>query len=71
MSSDSYYNRLSDGRFQLAYGAQAGGPTPYYELWQWLYSGYTAPVGKSAATNYERYRDAGTDRLVRPGGRGT
>lgn len=64
VSSDSYYNRLSDGRFQLAYGAQAGGPTPYYELWQWLYSGSTAPVGQPAATNFERYRDPATDSLL-------
>jgi peptide/nickel transport system substrate-binding protein len=64
VSSGNYYNRLSAGRFQLAYGAQAGGPTPYYELWQWLYSGYTAPVGKPAATNYERFRDTAADRLL-------
>jgi peptide/nickel transport system substrate-binding protein len=64
VSPGSYYGRLSYGRFQLAYGAQAGGPTPYYELWQWLYSGTTAPVGQPAATNFERYRDPATDRLL-------
>src|SRR6266700_567095 len=64
VSPDSYSSRLSYGRFQLAYGAQAGGPTPYYELSQWLYSGSTAPVGKPAATNFERYRDPATDRLL-------
>jgi peptide/nickel transport system substrate-binding protein len=64
VSSDSYYSRLSYGRFQLAYGAQAGGPTPYFELRQWLYSGYTAPVGMSAATNFERYHSAAADRLL-------
>jgi peptide/nickel transport system substrate-binding protein len=64
VSSDSYYSRLSYGRFQLAYGDQAGGPTPYYELSQWLYSGATAPVGKPAATNFERYHDAATDSLL-------
>jgi peptide/nickel transport system substrate-binding protein len=60
----SYQNRLSYGRFQLAYGTQLGGPTPFYELRQWLYSDYTAPVGQAAATNYERYRNAETDRLL-------
>jgi peptide/nickel transport system substrate-binding protein len=63
-SPDNYQNRLSYGRFQLAYGSQLGGPTPFYELRQWLYSGYTAPVGQAAATNYERYRNAQTDRLL-------
>jgi peptide/nickel transport system substrate-binding protein len=64
VSGNSYENRLSYGRFQLAYGAQAGGPTPYYELWQWLYSGSTAPVGQPAATNFDRYSNPATDRLL-------
>jgi len=64
VSGNSYENRLSYGRFQLAYGSQAGGPTPYYELWQWLYSGSTAPVGQPAATNFDRYSNPATDRLL-------
>lgn len=61
---DAYGKRLSLGQYQLAYGGQPGGPTPYYELWQWLYSGNTRPVGQPAASNYERYRSAATDRLL-------
>jgi peptide/nickel transport system substrate-binding protein len=61
---NSYENRLSYGRFQLAYGSEAGGPTPYYELWQWLYSGNTAPVGQPAATNFDRYSSPAADRLL-------
>jgi len=64
VSPGSYQNRLSYGRFQLAYGSQLGGPTPFYELRQWLYSAHTAPVGQAAATNYGRYRNAETDRLL-------
>jgi peptide/nickel transport system substrate-binding protein len=64
VSENSYEDRLSYGRFQLAYGSQAGGPTPYYELWQWLYSGNTAPVGEPAATNFDRYSSAAADRLL-------
>jgi peptide/nickel transport system substrate-binding protein len=60
----TYYTRLYDGRFQLAYDSQAGGPTPYYELAQWLSSGNSAPVGRPAASNYERYRNRATDRLI-------
>lgn len=64
VSSDSYYSRLSYGRFQLAYGDQPGGPTPYYELSQWLDSGGTAPVGKPATTNFERFRDTAANSLL-------
>ena len=35
--------------------ARRGGPTPYYELRQMLYSKNSAPIGKPASSNYERY----------------
>jgi peptide/nickel transport system substrate-binding protein len=57
--SDLYF-----GRFQLAYDNETGGPTPYYELRQILYSGNTAPIGKQATTNYERYSNPATDKLI-------
>jgi peptide/nickel transport system substrate-binding protein len=57
---DVYY-----GRFQLAYyDQQTFGPSPYYELNNWLNSANTAPVGKQAASNYERYNNAATTALL-------
>ncbi len=57
--SDLYY-----GKYQLAYyDQQTFGPSPYYELRNWLDSSGTAPVGKLAATNYERYSSPATDAL--------
>jgi peptide/nickel transport system substrate-binding protein len=39
-------------------------PSPYYELNNWLNSADTAPIGKVAATNYERYSNATTESLL-------
>ncbi len=64
LSSDDYDNKLFNGQFDLAYYAETGGPSPYYELRQWLYSGNTAPIGQTASTNFERYSDPTTDALL-------
>src|SRR5579875_1219772 len=64
LSSTDFTPDLLYGRFQLAYDNETGGPTPYYELRQLLYSGNTAPLGKPATTNYERYSNPATDKLI-------
>jgi peptide/nickel transport system substrate-binding protein len=63
LAQDDDVNDLLTGDFQLAYYDQTGGPTPEYELRQWLFSGNTAPIGKDATTNYERYSNPATDKL--------
>jgi peptide/nickel transport system substrate-binding protein len=63
LSQNDDTNDLLTGKFQLAYYDQTGGPTPEYELRQWLFSGNTAPIGKDATTNYERYSNPATDKL--------
>ena len=58
--ADLYY-----GKYQLAYyDQQTFGPSAYYELNNWLNSANTAPVGKTAASNYERYSNPATDKLL-------
>jgi peptide/nickel transport system substrate-binding protein len=58
--ADVYY-----GKYQLAYyDQQTFGPSAYYELNNWLNSANTAAVGKSAASNYERYSNPNTDKLL-------
>jgi len=64
LAQNDFLNRLYSGSFQLAYYAQTGGPTPYYELRQWLYSANSAPIGKNAASNWERYSNPATDKLL-------
>lgn len=57
--ADLYY-----GKYQLAfYDQQTFGPSPYYELRNWLDSAGSAPIGKVAATDYERYSNPATDAL--------
>lgn len=63
-SGTDYSAKLYDGNFQLAYGYETGGPSPYYEFNQWLNSANTAPIGKPATTNWERYSSSSTDTLL-------
>jgi peptide/nickel transport system substrate-binding protein len=65
LSSTTYDADLFNGKFQLAYsGNESGGPAPYYELRQILYSKNSAPIGQTAATNWERYSNKTTDALI-------
>jgi len=64
LSANDYNDKLFNGNFDLAYYAETGGPAPYYELRQWLYSANTAPIGQQASTNFERYSDPQTDSLL-------
>jgi peptide/nickel transport system substrate-binding protein len=63
LNGTSYTNAIYNGQFQLAYASLTGGPSPYYELRQLLATANTAPIGKQASSNYERYSNAGTDAL--------
>ena len=65
IAGQTYDTKLYKGDFQLAYGSQTGGPVPYFELRQNLYSGNTAPIGQNASTNYSRYSNAKTDALFK------
>jgi peptide/nickel transport system substrate-binding protein len=64
LSSDDYDNKLFNGQFDLAYYAESGGPAPYYEMRQWLYSANSAPIGQQASSNYERFSDPQVDSLL-------
>jgi peptide/nickel transport system substrate-binding protein len=63
LSTNDLSANMFAGKFQLAYYDQTGGPTPEYEMRQWLYSGNTAPIGKNASTDWERYSNPATDKL--------
>jgi len=65
LSNTDFIADLAYGKYQLAYyDQQTFGPSAYYELNNWLNSANTAPVGKSAATNYERWSSPSTDALL-------
>jgi peptide/nickel transport system substrate-binding protein len=66
LSSQDYYNKWYTGDFELAYGSEqsVGQPGPYYEFRNVLYSANTAPIGQTAATNFERYSSKKVDSLI-------
>jgi peptide/nickel transport system substrate-binding protein len=64
LAATSYQSALFTGKFQLGYYAQTGGPGPFYEFRQWLFSGNTAPIGQPASSNFERYSSHATDALI-------
>jgi peptide/nickel transport system substrate-binding protein len=63
LAGQTYDNKLFTGDFDLAYYGESGGPTPYYEMRKWLYSKNSAPIGKDASSNFERFNDPEVDKL--------
>ena len=64
LAAPAYQAALYNGNYELGYGSETGGPTPYYELRQWLFSGNSAPIGQPAGSNWERYSSPATDTLI-------
>jgi peptide/nickel transport system substrate-binding protein len=65
LSQTTYNTNIYNGKYQLAYdGNESGGPAPYFELRQELYSKNSAPIGKAAASNWERYSNPQTDAII-------
>lgn len=64
LAGNDYTAKLYNGNYQLGYAYESGGPTPYFEFRQWLYSPGSAPIGKSASTDWERYENKATDTLI-------
>ena len=65
LSSTTYDSDNYNGKYQLSYnGNESGGPAPYYELRQLLYSKNSAPIGKPASSNWERYENPRVDALI-------
>ena len=63
LAQQTYDSKLYAGDFDLAYFGQAGGPSPYYELREILYSKNSAPIGTDASSNFERYLNPAVDQL--------
>jgi len=60
----TWQSDIYTGKFELGYYAETGGPSPYYELRQWLYSANSAPIGTAAGSNFERYSNPAADKLI-------
>jgi peptide/nickel transport system substrate-binding protein len=64
LAQTTYQTDLYTGKYELAYGAETGGPSPFYEMRQWLDSANSAPIGTAAGSNFERYSNPATDALI-------
>jgi peptide/nickel transport system substrate-binding protein len=64
MSFNQYISALSQGSFDTSISWTTTGPTPYYLFNSLLNSSNTAPVGGQATSNFERWNDPATDRLL-------
>ncbi len=63
-ASTTFYNDIYTGNYQLAYNSETGGPSPYYEFRQALYSKNSAAIGTDASSNWERYNNPAVDSLL-------
>jgi peptide/nickel transport system substrate-binding protein len=61
---NSYISALSNGTFDMAISWTNPGPTPFFLYDSLLNSHNTAPIGKAAASNWERWSDPATDQLL-------
>jgi len=64
LAATTFDTDVYEGKYQLAYNSETGGPTPYFELRQWLFSANSAPIGTAAGSNWERYSNPATDALI-------
>jgi len=64
ISFNSYFSALQLGSFDMAISWTNPGPTPYYLYQSMLASSNTAAVGKQANSNWERWSDPTTDKLL-------
>jgi peptide/nickel transport system substrate-binding protein len=64
LADTTFLDDIYTGHYQLAYDWDSGGPSPYYELRALLLSANSAPIGTSAASNWERYSSKSTDLLI-------
>ena len=59
-----YFGSLQNGNYDAALGGFGGTGSPYLDFNNLLSSKLTAPVGKPAASNFERWHSAQTDALL-------
>jgi peptide/nickel transport system substrate-binding protein len=60
----AYQQALTNGSFDAAIGSFGGTGSPYVDFFNTLSSKQTAPVGKAAASNFSRFSDPATDKLL-------
>jgi peptide/nickel transport system substrate-binding protein len=61
---NSWTSDGASGKFDLTLNGSAAGPSPYYMYNGWLNSAFTAPIGQTAASNWERFTSPQADSLL-------
>jgi peptide/nickel transport system substrate-binding protein len=61
VSVQKFGTDVNDGTFQLVNRYGTSGPTPYFMYEQWLDDSTTAPVGKNATGDFERFYSAAAE----------
>ncbi|GCE45854.1 peptide ABC transporter substrate-binding protein [Thermosporothrix hazakensis] len=61
---NAYFNALQLGTYETSISWTNNGPTPYFLLEGLLHSTRSADIGKAAVSNFERWKDAETDKLL-------
>lgn len=64
ISFNSYFSALQMGTFDMAISWTNPGPTPFYLYNSLLNSVDSAPIGQQASSNFERWMDFTTDKLL-------
>jgi peptide/nickel transport system substrate-binding protein len=65
IDENAYYAARNTGDYDMVMGSLAiRGPSPYYAYNSLLNSANTADIGQSAKTNWERWQDSNTDKLL-------
>lgn len=64
LNYDAYYSNLQQGKYDISLSSSTPGPTPYYWFNAVLNSANSAPVGQNANSNFERWQDPSTDKLL-------
>ncbi len=60
-SVGTYVSDLATGNFDLSLDPGTAGPSPYFTYNNWLNSAFTAPIGKSAVQDFERFDSPAAD----------
>lgn len=64
LSYGDYIAQQNNGSFDMAISWTNVGPDPYYLYYNTLSSTLSAPVGQNAVSNWERWTDPTTDKLI-------
>lgn len=61
---NAWISAVQNGNFDMSIGWTDAGPNPFFNYRDAFWSQKTAPLGQTATTNWERYKNAQMDKLI-------